>query len=210
MITEHNDELQQYTILLNDPHGEYTGCLKDLPNFDEAIGMASWVRCNIIWDGYALQTECHRARRKTEEGIGDMMAFYNETDRRVNEAFRTMFADTLDDILDFQTPDGATIWSISGRMGGLERAFRTLFDSLNRAPSGDDDFFDYWPNTMDMLYAFASDMDELDENGAYRAEVADMAQRIWLESTDGGAEGETDNANEWGHLTRWPNPTLNV
>lgn len=216
MITYTSQVYKNHEILLFDPHGEYTGCLAMLPNYAEDYKergvdfSETWVRCQVIWDGYQMTETISHLRVMGVEGIqGD-----DEAERRVTDAFHLMFDDKLDKLIDFATPDSATIWKLSGGIEGLTRAFNALFTALNIQPSGDDDVFDYWPNTMDMLYAFATDLDELEDQlgrdsigglGGYRERVAEMASQTYHERYDQDP-AEYDYLDEWGHEARWPNP----
>jgi len=210
MITESNPHTHHYEVLLFDPHQEYTGCIDALPNYDKEAtdkGLPftdTWLRAEILWNGYSISQTV--ANLRPELGMVD-------AEIEVIKAFRLLFADKLDDLIDFATPADAVIWKLSGAIGGLTRAFDALFNALDSAPSGDDDFFDYWPNTMDMLYIFATDLDDLNRNDAdlisgfrYKVKVAQMAQKIYDECS---ADGR-DHADEWGHTTRWPHPATKV
>jgi hypothetical protein len=203
MISESNPHTHHHEILLFDPHGEYTGCLNNLPNYDReahAKGIPftdTWLRCQMLWDGYSIV--------QTAQNLG---LANDVAEDRVNEAFHLIFDDKLDDLIQWATPADAMIMKLSGASWGLRRAFDALFNALDSAPSGDDDFFDYWPNTMDMLYTFATDLDAIFEGpggfDGFRVKVAEMAQKIYTECT---ADGR-DHADEWGHAIRWPNPMI--
>src|SRR3982751_3359581 len=105
MITDVNKEYKNYDILLFDPHGEYTGCLSTLPNYapdykDQGLDFTdTWIRCLIIWDGYQMAD--------LVRDLGNEWA--DQGDRRVTEAFHFLFGNKLDDLIDFATPDSATI-----------------------------------------------------------------------------------------------------
>lgn len=172
-------------ILLIDHHGEYTGSLAAVTGYEEG----KWVRCMIVWDGFSLGS------LRNALGLPD-------EDDAVTAAFRAIYADKLDPLLDdaCATPDMATIWEISGE--GKRRAFDHLLHALDTVPSGDDDVFDYWPNTMDMLWSFAHDLDTLQSTTEHRQLVTDLATKVHA------ALIADDPSDDWTEidLTRWSMP----
>lgn len=167
-ITQHGG-----SILLHDHHGEYTGELANLARYEDG----KHLRCLVIWDGYNLSSV------RTALGLSD-------DDSIIDAAFHTIYGDKLDAFLadNYSSPYQATIWEISGE--GIRRAFDYLLNALDTVPSGDDDTFDYWPNTMDMLWEFARDLDAMHSTTEHRTLVHDMAKRIHqtLLDTDWGRE----------------------
>lgn len=154
-ITQHGG-----SILLQDHHGEYTGSLAGV-TYDDG----KWCRALVIWDGFNLSSV------RADLGLPS-------DDDAIDAAFRTMFDTRLDAFLteNGAEPYNATIWEISGE--GMHRAFDQLFNALDTIPSGDDDTFDYWPNTMDMLWEFACDLDTMHSTADHRTRVRDMAIRV--------------------------------
>lgn len=161
MILE-NTDINGPTVLLMDWHGEYTGGLDQVKGYEDG----KYCRSHIVWDGYALG---HVRTRLGIEG---------DEDDAVNAAFRSLFADKLDPVLDLASGDASSvyIWEIGGH--GIERAFTHLLNALDTVPSGDDDTFDYWPNTMEMLWEFACDLDSIDSSTSHRDRVHTQGKRI--------------------------------
>lgn len=152
-------------ILLHDHHLEYTGTLDHIPPYD---GEGSWCRVTMVWNGYELEST--RSYLGLPEG--------DDADAIIDAAFRQIFGTTLDAFLEANsaTPSTAHIWSIMGE--GKRRAFDWILNALDTVPSGDDDTFDYWPNTFDMLWEFACDLDELADSTEHRDLAAALARKI--------------------------------
>lgn len=155
------NEVNRDIILLHDHHREYTGDLDTLTGYTDG----KWCRVEVIWDGFAL--ESHRAY------LG-----LPADDAAIDQAFRQIFSDKLDQFLTdaCAEPSMATIWSIMGE--GKRRAFDHILAALDTVPTGDDDTFDYWPNTMDLLWEFACDLDELESSIEHRTLARDLATKV--------------------------------
>jgi hypothetical protein len=209
------------TLLLHDIHGEYTGCLSDLPVYGPKVHERSWrddyVRIQIIWDQYELESTVELLELVDPQPMTDADGNprVTDSDARVTAAFKSLFGDSLVGLLDgSETP--YTIWKLSGTIKGLDRAFTALLDALTPRlndggdittpfwqPSGDDDVFDYWPNTMDMLWDFACNLDTLTSGEVYRKRVWEMLDLMvaighWNDYLPGG-----ESAFEWSADTRW-------
>lgn len=170
------NEVNRDIILLHDHHREYTGDLDTLTGYTDG----KWCRVEVIWDGFAL--ESHRAY------LG-----LPSDDAAIDAAFRQIFGDKLDAFLvdACAEPSMATIWSIMGE--GKRRAFDHILNALDTVPTGDDDTFDYWPNTFDMLWEFACDLDELESSTEHRTLAAALANKI----TDATFADQPDLRYEW-------------
>jgi hypothetical protein len=93
----------------------------------------------------------------------------------------------------------STIWVVDGSPGGHDKVFDDLLSWLDVQPSGDDDFFDYWPNTMDMAWVYAKDLDAWETKRMEFSDEVDIVSRqlkvrklsskVW--------EGASDNRVEW-------------
>jgi hypothetical protein len=136
-------------IVLYDMHQEYTGGLESLPYRLST----SHVRCERIWDFYALSETAYYLR-------GDQNIEVAE--EQVLNAFLTLFPDLAKhhDISDLSDCTGA-FWRIQGNIMGINRVFLHLKHQLSDPPSGDDDTFDYWPGAMRMLHELAVDLDSI-------------------------------------------------
>ena len=70
-------------------------------------------------------------------------------------------------------------------------------------PSGDDTVYDYWPNTMDMLWDFAQNLDTISADDSHWKmvfEIMDEMRKLghWDDLLPGG-----DQAFEWNASGRW-------
>ena len=76
--------------------------------------------------------------------------------------------------------DGSNLWLLEGSQEDLMERFNNLAEGLEGVPSGDDDVFDYWPNTMDMLEIFAKDLKDLDwdPEGAAQKRVIEVYEKV--------------------------------
>jgi hypothetical protein len=128
-------EVYHATIILGDWHSEYTG------NWPKRYGgwPDDWAQVRGI-DVFVLQ-EVHEVLSGEElpESTMKLLLPGFESDGEISQY--------------------STIWAIDGTPGGHEEAFCELLGWLDVQPSGDDDFFDYWPNTMEMLWEYAKDLD---------------------------------------------------
>jgi hypothetical protein len=126
------------TVLLGDWHSEYTG------EWPKRYGgwPNDWAQVRGI-DVFLLQ-EVHELLSGEELSESTLRLLIPMEE---NEGY--------DEISQF-----STLWVIEGTPDGHEMAFIQLLGWLDVQPSGDDDFFDYWPNTMDMVWQYASDLDE--------------------------------------------------
>ena len=199
-------------ILLHDIHGEYTASLNAQPVFapiaDDKADTKDSVRCEVIWDQYNLEYTIQQMGLAKDD---------DEAETHVLAAFHTLFGDKLDDLIEHSNP--YDIWRISGSLPGLTRAFEALHADLMPTPSsyelegkvheywqpsGDDSVFDYWPNTMDMLWMFAQDLDKLiGEEAKFKQRVWDLLDRMvevgeWADYLPGG-----ESEFEWSATERW-------
>jgi hypothetical protein len=163
------------TVLLGDWHTEYTG------NWPKRYGgwPDDWAQVRGI-DVFLLQ-----------------------------EVYETLTSDELSETTlrllmpgfeDDEISQYSTVWVIDGTPDGHEAAFVELLGWLDCQPSGDDDFFDYWPNTMDMAWQYAADLDAWETKRmdfsedvgvvTRRKKVRDLVSKVWK-----GAQA--DIRHEW-------------
>lgn len=142
-------------IYLNDPHQEYTGNLTTKSQSQEV-----YLAAEVVWDGMNLaQAYCDaRGTRQSDD--------WYHAEAEVERARKVLFPSWPENW------DTGVIWQIEGNFNGLSECFDSLAKALDADISGDDDIFDYWPNTMTMLEEFAADLDTLEGSGKdFAAEV---------------------------------------
>jgi hypothetical protein len=192
------------TLLLGDYHREYTGVLDEISGtYDDSLDgdekTRSYVRASVVWDQYELI---------------DTIADLQEADQESAEsAVHRMQAEIFAGFEE-ELAESPHVWRIMGSPYGLARAFNALANALNvDTVGGDDDAFDYWPNTMDMLHEFARDLDRIhgtDHFGKLVEEIAaNVLDRTASETTGTTHSSETKDerrdffAGEWGYPERW-------
>jgi hypothetical protein len=134
-------------IMLADCHAEYTG---DWPK-----RFGSWP------DDYAYMRMIDvSAIEDVHDAITGTRSWENDEEhtKRWNDVWEFLFPGFIA-TLDMDPNSYACFYTIEGDPGGHHQVFVDLRDKLDVVPSGDDDFFDYWPNTMDMLWTYACDLD---------------------------------------------------
>jgi hypothetical protein len=201
---KHHNE-RSVRILLHDIHAEYTGDFGNLPQLVDGA-MDTHVRVSVIWDHYAMENLASDLGELT--GVTSFPDAYGE--QQAEKAFSLI--DPTGDLatrLDiYDTP--THLWLIEGRPKGLERAFDHLASALDVEDGvhGDDDAFDYWPNTMDMLWVFAEDLDTIKKHDLHKQYVRSIAQRV-LDRTaaQSWVTNEKDQRqlmiDEWGREGQW-------
>jgi len=180
-----------YSLMLFDYHGEYTGDLKGV----YAPADNAYSDANIVFDprkiedlletrlGLSGLNYDNPARKEGETVVGALMT----------EIARKVLGEDLYTALEAEHGEMGTVggyhWLIAGTREGLIRVFDQLFAALANKdesrkdwggygrPTGDDDVFDYWPNTMDMLWAFANDLDGIDQVEG-KGEVQGWADKV--------------------------------
>jgi hypothetical protein len=195
------------TILLHDYHLEYGSVLGRVSMYDETTGItdrqktSSFVRCEVVWDQYNI-IDLIAKLNNLPEGEAEDVA---ETIRR------HIFPGSQFDDWDYH------IWQLHGTLLGLGRAFEALYAALDvpEGVGGDDDAFDYWPNTVDMLLEFARDLDALTSMRMRVPRVMELVDRVLdrschrthfsgrpmtAEESDEQRQLLTD---EWGYPGRW-------
>ena len=187
---------KEVSILLGDYHREYTGELDKLEMYDDSGRFGdkggTFVRCSVIWDTYELAQ------------VFDDIHGVENGEAEIERMTNLIFPPELHEI--------PHIWLITGHLRGLDRVFDTLANALTvETVSGDDDAFDYWPNTMDMLFDLATDLDRLNDTLAYTDRVTEIAEGVF-ERTVADAQGSQYDtveqrrdlfASEWSNLERW-------
>lgn len=188
-------------IVLHDYHREYTGVLDALPPTDG--GIDTHVRAEVIWDHFAIEGFCSDLGSIAE--VTSFPGAYG--DQQAEKAWSMIDpSGVLAKLIDCDMPQH--LWLIEGRPKGLERAFDCLAAALDVEDGvhGDDDAFDYWPNTMDMLYDFATDLDKVKKNDLHTTYVRQIAQRV-LDRTakTQSVAGDTRELmlSEWGRTETW-------
>src|SRR5215471_9330521 len=154
-----------YTIILHDLHREYTG------DFESRIDGQPYGECEIAWSSSGVI-----------DTLTELWGYSHEHAERVAERLIRDFIPGQ-----FLEREGSYIecvWRLTGSKEYLEIKFRQLHDALRvDAVSGDDDAFDYWPNTMDMLWDFACDLDAIDPGpfvARHRQMVWEVAQWVFV------------------------------
>jgi hypothetical protein len=173
----------EVTILLNDVHQEYTAC------WDAPLNAAGqpFVTARVVFDASSLADIAGQRGARTE--TTSFPDAYGE--QQVWSAALAIFGDPLDDFRDdWGEPPQWTIWMLRGSIAGVGRAWSILGDALTTTVSGDDDAFDYWPNTMDMLWELAVDLDALGQ-ASYRKATKQIAHAT-LTNSSGATMPYTD------------------
>lgn len=196
-------------ILLHDIHGEYTGDLEKLPQLiqGDMDAIDAWCRASVIWDHYAVERLC--SDLGSLSGVTSFPDAYGE--QQAQKAWNMIDpTGSISKMLDTDMP--THLWLIEGRPNGLERAFDCLAEAMTvDYVGGDDDAFDYWPNTMDMLWAFAVDLDTIGldpHKGRLLEIVRDLAVRVLDRSSKGRSglfsqEQHDMLVDEWGRKDTW-------
>jgi len=201
MLIQDNEQTghRNIEVLLHDMHGEYTGNFADIPMFKNGQS-DNVVRVQLVWDHYALEGVAANLGQLTN--ITAFPAAYGE--QQAEKAYRALFTDSLDEWLYGEMPNA--LWLVSGTPKGLERAFDHLAAALDveDGVSGDDDAFDYWPNTMDMLWDFALDLDALKKNDLHTRYVRDIAQRVFNRTVSRSSHRDQQDQKEL-FLGEWKN-----
>lgn len=131
-------------IYLNDPHQEYTGNLTTSLQGDQG-----YLNAQVVWDNMDIAQAVGDAWEG--KAWADWDYAVTQTDKHRKELFPSWPEEW----------DTGAIWAIEGDLKGLTACFDSLAEVLDADISGDDDVFDYWPNTMNMLREFALDLDTL-------------------------------------------------
>jgi hypothetical protein len=194
-----------HTIVLHDLHREYTG------GWEGHEGYHSRGRhreCEIAWSTSGVQDTLQDLRDYPADRVE------SETERLMHEFLPPEFIEREGDMIE-------AVWKLNGPIEFLSFKFMQLVERLEvDSVSGDDDAFDYWPNTMDMLWDFASDLDEIapERDGFYRQRVWKVAKKVFegTIAAPWGPEGTNEELqaqrrdlfkSEWGldagHVTDW-------
>jgi len=162
----------RHTLLLHDMHQEYTGDFGNHNSNFESTKPANstiWGDCELFWDSYGVSHTLAELRGVTEDQ-GNTLAL---------SVIRTMLPA---EFIDREGgPDAVTgVWRLTGSIAFLEMKFLQLKEALDvDYVSGDDDAFDYWPNTMDMLWDFALDLDALTQTKLHTGQVHEVARKVF-------------------------------
>ncbi len=200
LIEQHTlyDGSTEATILLQDFHQEYTAC------WNENYSPGPYFSAQVIWDDDDLL-----------DLINALRPGQPDPEEQLLLAKSLVFGTKLGEMTDYFGADQWTLWRIRGSIDGLGHAWSILGDALTTTVSGDSDCFDYWPNTMDMLFDMAKDMDAL-MGGSYRKATLQIAKAT-LDNSAGAVmpysseiRNEAEQAymralliSEWGYPERW-------
>ena len=179
------------TLLLHDLHAEYTGTFGDNnSNFAETKPANStiWGDCELYWSSY---------------GVADALTeiFGYEGDTGHDQMLRVMREFFPPEFIEREGGYEAInyVWRLTGNRDFLEMKFNQLAQALDvDYVSGDDDAFDYWPNTMDMLFDFALDLDAIDKTEAHRELATTIARRVLAGTVQRGTTEREVFISEWG------------
>lgn len=178
-----------HTLLLNDSHAEYTGEFDKRPE-----GFPGYGECEIFFRFSGVQ-----------DALQDIFGYDADTaERQTRRMMREMLPA---EFIEREGGDDAYlewVWRLTGSREYLETKFLELWNTLKvDYVSGDDDAFDYWPNTMDMLWDFAVDMDAITNSEQHRVAVWTLARHVFEGTTrrdepDRTHEQEQLFVGEWG------------
>lgn len=152
-----------HTLLLHDMHGEYTGDFDKRPEGNFGYG-----ETDLWWRTAAMQDALHEifgySANDAERQAAALMP----------EFLPRAFLEREGDYIEW-------VWRVTGCYEYLVAKFDQLCTALSvDYVSGDDDAFDYWPNTMDMLWDFACDLDAIGPViGTWRARVWEVARKVF-------------------------------
>lgn len=147
ILSTHTDDtnrkgVKSATILLHDTHLEYGSTLIGREGrWDDGSNYNG----DLIWDHYDLEEVAHGVI--TDDGQDPATLAFNLIFGRHREGLG-LHGDDLP----------LHVLKLEGTIQGLRGAFDRLADALDTVPTGDDDSFDYWPNTMETLARFANDL----------------------------------------------------
>jgi hypothetical protein len=151
-----------HTILLNDMHGEYTG------DFETRVDGFPYGVTELAWQTSKIQDTLQELRGFSAD-LAESQAL-----SLMREFLPLHFIRDNDAYIEW-------VWRLTGSKEYLEIKFRELHDTLRvDSVSGDDDAFDYWPNTMDMLWDFACDLDDITGSTVHRESVWEVAQWVFV------------------------------
>jgi hypothetical protein len=172
-----------YTLVLHDMHREYTG------DFDSRIDGQWYGQTELAW---------------STSGVIDTLSELRGFNAEIAESqARKLARDFLPhEFIEREGGDDAyleAVWRLTGSKEYLALKFDQLAKALDvDSVSGDDDAFDYWPNTMDMLWDFACDLDQISPVvGTWRSRVWEVAKKVYegtVESQVANARPEFDKA----------------
>jgi hypothetical protein len=174
-----------FSLLLFDYHGEYTGTLGSIYAPEDN----AHAEARIVFDPHRLE-DLLEARLHLH-GLS-----YDHPAREVlaplmTQIAKLVFGERIYDAIVAENGEdaipGGYHWLIEGNREGLIRIFEQLLKALSNldparveygsygTPSGDDDTYDYWPNTMDMLWAFALDLVNITDSDEWTQKVQTLA-----------------------------------
>ena len=166
VIPENGVTDDRETLLLHDVHREYTGDFGDNNWIDSDLNGD----CEFFWDTYGVSHTLAELRQVSEDD-GEALAH-----KLMPEIIPPAFIER----------EGGPeyvygVWRLTGSRAFLEMKFEKLLQALKVDSTwGDDDSFDYWPNTMDMLWDFALDLDGLEGQwGGHKAAVTEVARHVF-------------------------------
>jgi hypothetical protein len=153
-----------HTLLLHDMHGEYTGEFDKKPEGDNGYG----------------ETDLYWQTSKMQDALHEIFGYKADVAERQAAALMPEFLPKA--FLEREGDYIEWVWRVTGCYEYLVAKFNQLYISLNvDYVSGDDDAFDYWPNTMDMLWDFACDLDDINPFGGtiHRGQVWGLAKKVF-------------------------------
>lgn len=172
-----------HTLLLHDMHGEYTG------GFDERLKGFGYGEVDLYWQTSKMQD----ALQEIFDYKADIAE--RQTTSLMREMLPAAFLEREGDYIEW-------VWRVTGCKEYLVAKFDQLCKALTvDQVSGDDDAFDYWPNTMDMLWDFATDLDDIGVVGSCRARVWEIAKKVFqgtVNARDARPDYHELFVQEWG------------
>lgn len=190
-----------FSLILEDMHpGERTRLYDPELASKRQWDATDWHRVYTIWD--ALQIEDVRQATGTD---GDL----DDDDRE--RIFDALYPGVRGPLEAEGWDSYSDVIMVTGTYKGLRRCFRdaVLAPLKDELPSGDDDFFDYWPNTMMLAWNMARNLDDAipqieEAHNWYpdcKSQVHELARWVWdqLGQTRGNPkfEGSDDLRQDW-------------
>jgi hypothetical protein len=91
---------------------------------------------------------------------------------------------------------GGHVWRVNGSLSQLCETFELFVQSLEAGCTGaDDDFYDYWPNAMDMALTFAKDLNKITKTDQFTRRLQKAYESVVRRRPEIAASG--DEAWEW-------------
>jgi hypothetical protein len=146
------------------------------------------VRIRIIWDYYAVSEIISATLpKRTLENWQEVQA----QEDAIIKSLTNHFPEEFD-----EAARGGHVWRVNGSLSQLCETFELFVQSLEAGCTGaDDDFYDYWPNAMDMALTFAKDLNKITKTDQFTRRLQKAYESVVRRRPEIAASG--DEAWEW-------------